>query len=78
MWGEVTDPFTLRWAEFRNLPTAEQAAALEPNNPEGYHRVAVFYWDKTRGDFRKCLKCQNEWAAPEVEEVVVDEEVVAV
>ena len=30
----------------------EQAAALEPNNPEGYHRVAVFYWDKSRGDFR--------------------------
>ena len=23
-----------------------KAAALEPNNPEGYHRVAVFYWDK--------------------------------
>jgi DNA topoisomerase-1 len=34
--------------------------------------------NKTRGDFRKCLKCQNEWAAPEVEEVAAAEEVVAV
>ena len=24
---------------------------------------------KTRGNYRKCLKCQNEWDAPEVEEV---------
>lgn len=36
----------------RTIEALEQAAALEPNNPEGYHRVAVFYWDKTRGDFR--------------------------
>ncbi len=36
----------------RTIAALEQAAALEPNNPEGYHRVAVFYWDKTRGDFR--------------------------
>ena len=31
----------------KTIEALEQAAALEPNNPEGYHRVAVFYWDKT-------------------------------
>ena len=31
--------------------------------------------NKTRGDFRKCLKCQNEWAAPEPAEVAVEEAV---
>jgi tetratricopeptide (TPR) repeat protein len=36
----------------KTIAALEQAAALEPNNPEGYHRVGVFYWDKTRGDFR--------------------------
>jgi len=36
----------------KTIVALEQAAALEPNNPEGYHRVAVFYWDKSRGDFR--------------------------
>lgn len=36
----------------KTIEALEQAAALEPNNPEGYHRVAVFYWDKARGDFR--------------------------
>jgi tetratricopeptide (TPR) repeat protein len=36
----------------KTISALEQAAALEPNNPEGYHRVAVFYWDKSRGDFR--------------------------
>jgi tetratricopeptide (TPR) repeat protein len=36
----------------KTIAALEAAAALEPNNPEGYHRVAVFYWDKTRGDFR--------------------------
>jgi tetratricopeptide (TPR) repeat protein len=36
----------------KTIEALEQAAALEPNNPEGWHRVAVFYWDKTRGDFR--------------------------
>ncbi len=34
--------------------------------------------NKTRGDFRKCLKCANEWAAPEAAEVVAAEEAVAV
>jgi DMSO/TMAO reductase YedYZ molybdopterin-dependent catalytic subunit len=24
VWGEVDHPFSLRWAEFRNLPTSEQ------------------------------------------------------
>ena len=33
--------------------------------------------NKTRGDYRKCLKCQNEWAAPEAAEIA-PEEVVAV
>ncbi|HEX9365696.1 MAG TPA: tetratricopeptide repeat protein [Vicinamibacterales bacterium] len=36
----------------KTIAALEQAAALEPKNPEGYHRVAVFYWDKSRGDFR--------------------------
>ena len=36
----------------KTIDALERAAALEPNNPEGYHRVAVFYWDKSRGDFR--------------------------
>ena len=36
----------------KTIQALEKAAALEPNNPEGYHRVAVFYWDKSRGDFR--------------------------
>jgi tetratricopeptide (TPR) repeat protein len=36
----------------KTIAALEAAAALEPNNPEGYHRVAVFYWDKSRGDFR--------------------------
>jgi len=36
----------------KTIEALEQAAALEPNNPEGYHRVAVFYWDKSRGDYR--------------------------
>jgi tetratricopeptide (TPR) repeat protein len=36
----------------KTIAALEQAAELEPNNPEGWHRVAVFYWDKTRGDFR--------------------------
>jgi tetratricopeptide (TPR) repeat protein len=36
----------------KTIAALEQAAALEPNNPEGYHRVAVFYWDKSRGDYR--------------------------
>jgi DNA topoisomerase-1 len=31
--------------------------------------------NKTRGDFRKCLKCGNEWDAPKEEET---EEAVAV
>src|SRR5262245_18625892 len=36
----------------KTIAALEAAAALEPNNPEGYHRVGVFYWDKSRGDFR--------------------------
>jgi tetratricopeptide (TPR) repeat protein len=36
----------------KTIAALEEAANLEPNNPEGWHRVAVFYWDKSRGDFR--------------------------
>jgi tetratricopeptide (TPR) repeat protein len=36
----------------KTIAALEEAARLEPNNPEGYHRVAVFYWDKSRGDSR--------------------------
>ncbi|HYT68034.1 MAG TPA: tetratricopeptide repeat protein [Vicinamibacterales bacterium] len=45
----------------KTIAALEQAAALEPNNPEGYHRVAVFYWDKTRGDFRLSQAVQREY-----------------
>jgi len=45
----------------KTIAALEQAAALEPNNPEGYHRVAVFYWDKTRGDFRLPVATQREY-----------------
>jgi hypothetical protein len=33
---------------------------------------------KARGDFRKCLKCGNEWDAPKTEESADDAEAVAV
>ena len=36
----------------KTIEALEQAAALEPNNPEGYHRVAVFYWDEGARDSR--------------------------
>jgi tetratricopeptide (TPR) repeat protein len=36
----------------KTIDALEKAANLEPKNPEGWHRVAVFYWDKSRGDFR--------------------------
>ena len=36
----------------KTIAALEQAAAVEPNNPEGYHRVGVFYQDKARQDFR--------------------------
>ena len=45
----------------KTIAALEQAAAVEPNNPEGYHRVAVFYWDKTRGDFRLSVATQREY-----------------
>jgi tetratricopeptide (TPR) repeat protein len=42
-----------RQGEFpKTIAALVKAAELEPNNPEGWHRVAVFYWDKSRGDFR--------------------------
>ena len=45
----------------KTIAALEEAAHLEPNNPEGYHRVAVFYWDKTRGDFRLPVATQREY-----------------
>ena len=36
----------------KTIDALEKAAALEPNNPEGYHRVATFYWEKANKDFR--------------------------
>jgi hypothetical protein len=36
----------------KTIDALERAAALEPNNPEGYHRVATFYWEKANKDFR--------------------------
>ena len=34
------------------MEALHQAADLEPNNPEGYHRLAVFYWEKAFRDHR--------------------------
>jgi len=34
--------------------------------------------NKTRGDFRKCLKCGNEWDAPTTEDPIDTEAAVAV
>jgi len=36
----------------KTIEALQQAAALEPNNPEGYHRVATFYWEKANKDYR--------------------------
>src|SRR3954463_6722152 len=36
----------------KTIEALEAAAALEPNNPEGYHRVATFYWEKANKDYR--------------------------
>ena len=45
----------------KTIAALEAAAALDPNNPEGYHRVAVFYWDKSRGDFRLSEATKREY-----------------
>src|SRR5690349_1293915 len=34
------------------IDALEHAAAFEPNNPEGFHRVATFYWEKANKDDR--------------------------
>src|SRR6266567_2939761 len=36
----------------KTIDALEKAATLEPNNPEGYHRVATFYWEKANKDYR--------------------------
>ena len=36
----------------KTMEALHQAAELEPNNPEGYHRLAVFYWEKAFRDHR--------------------------
>ena len=36
----------------KTIGALQQAAALEPKNPEGYHRVATFYWEKANKDYR--------------------------
>ena len=36
----------------KTIDALQQAAKLEPNNPEGYHRVATFYWEKANKDYR--------------------------
>ena len=33
------------------IDALEKAAALEPANPEGFHRVATFYWEKAHKDY---------------------------
>ena len=43
--------------------------------PECHFEGAEMKSNKTRGDFRKCLKCGNEWDAPKQEQT---EEAVAV
>ena len=37
---------TARASSTRRSPRSSRRPTLEPNNPEGYHRVAIFYWDK--------------------------------
>ena len=51
-WPASPATTTGRGTSRRRSRRSNRPPALEPNNPEGYHRVAVFYWDKTRGDFR--------------------------
>jgi tetratricopeptide (TPR) repeat protein len=36
----------------KTIAALEEAAAQEPKNPEGYHRVATFYWEKANKDYR--------------------------
>ena len=46
-----------------NKPVAETC-------PECGYVGAEMKFTKTRGDFRKCLKCGNEWDAPKTEDPV--------
>jgi tetratricopeptide (TPR) repeat protein len=36
----------------KTIAALETITRLEPNNPEGYHRVATFYWEKANKDYR--------------------------
>src|SRR4029079_5987215 len=36
----------------KTIAALTQAANLAPNNPEGWHLIATYYWDKARKDFR--------------------------
>jgi tetratricopeptide (TPR) repeat protein len=36
----------------KTIVALEKVTELEPNNPEGYHRVATFYWEKANKDYR--------------------------
>ena len=38
----------------KTIDALEQRAAADPQNPEGYYTIAVYYWDKTFRD--KSLK----------------------
>src|SRR5262245_31650210 len=41
-----------RRGDFANtIDALEKAAALDPGNPEGFHRVATFYWEKANKDY---------------------------
>jgi DNA topoisomerase-1 len=46
--------------------------------PECGYLGAEMKTNKTRGDFRKCLKCGNEWDAPTTEDPIDTEAAVAV
>jgi TonB family protein len=35
----------------KTIEALEKAAELEPDNGEGYHRVATFYWEKANKDY---------------------------
>ena len=42
-----------RQAEFeKTIQALEERASREPDNPEAFHTIATFYWDKTFRDFR--------------------------
>ena len=36
----------------KTIEALDERAANEPNNPEAYHTIATYYWDKAYRDFK--------------------------